>query len=93
MEGIVGPMEWEDIPAVAQPRFRAVRSHEGEELVLMHNIFIEQSLVRGTLRSMPTLRSLNIGVHFWSRERIDGPGSLGPANCRLEASLRMWLEL
>jgi haloalkane dehalogenase len=50
MEGIVAPIEWEDSPAAAQPRFRAVRSHEGEELVLTHNIFIEQSLVRGTLR-------------------------------------------
>lgn len=50
MEGIVSTMAWEDIPAPAQPRFRGVRSEQGEELVLQQNIFIEQSIVRGTLR-------------------------------------------
>ena len=50
MEALIAPMEWDDMPAVAQPRFRAVRSKEGEELVLQQNIFIEQSIVKGTLR-------------------------------------------
>jgi haloalkane dehalogenase len=50
MEAIVATMDWDDIPAVAQPRFRAVRSDEGEELVLQQNIFIEQSIVKGTMR-------------------------------------------
>jgi haloalkane dehalogenase len=51
MEAIVAPMSWEDIPPPAQPRFRSVRSDEGDELVLQQNIFIEQSIVKGTLRS------------------------------------------
>jgi haloalkane dehalogenase len=51
MEAIVATMSWEDIPAPAQPRFRSVRSKEGEELVLQQNIFIEQSIVKGTLRA------------------------------------------
>jgi haloalkane dehalogenase len=51
MEAIVATMNWEDIPAPAQSRFRSVRSAEGEELVLQENIFIEQSIVKGTMRS------------------------------------------
>jgi haloalkane dehalogenase len=51
MEAIVATMNWEDIPARAQSRFRRVRSDEGEELVLQQNIFIEQSIVKGTMRS------------------------------------------
>jgi haloalkane dehalogenase len=50
MEALVTTMSWDDIPAVVQPRFRGVRSEQGEELVLQQNIFIEQSIVRGTLR-------------------------------------------
>jgi haloalkane dehalogenase len=50
MEALIAPISWDDMPAVAQPRFRAVRSEQGEELVLQQNIFIEQSLVKGTLR-------------------------------------------
>jgi haloalkane dehalogenase len=52
MEAIVATMSWDDIPAPVQPRFRGVRSQEGEELVLQQNIFIEQSIVRGTLRPL-----------------------------------------
>jgi haloalkane dehalogenase len=51
MEAIVATMSWQDIPAPAQQRFRSVRSKEGEELVLQQNIFIEQSIVKGTLRA------------------------------------------
>jgi haloalkane dehalogenase len=50
MEAIVATMNWEDIPGPAQPRFRGVRSDQGEELVLQQNIFIEQSIVKGTMR-------------------------------------------
>ncbi|RWX12886.1 haloalkane dehalogenase [Rhizobium leguminosarum] len=50
MEALIAPIEWEDMPEAARPRFRAVRSEQGEELVLKQNIFIEQSIVKGTLR-------------------------------------------
>jgi haloalkane dehalogenase len=50
MEAIVATMSWEVMPSPAQSRFRAVRSEEGEELVLQQNIFLEQSIVKGTLR-------------------------------------------
>jgi haloalkane dehalogenase len=51
MEALIAPVEWEEIPELARPRFQAVRSAQGEELVLEKNIFIEQSLVKGTLRT------------------------------------------
>jgi haloalkane dehalogenase len=50
MEAIVATMSCDDIPAPAQARFRGVRSDAGEDLVLQQNIFIEQSIVRGTIR-------------------------------------------
>jgi haloalkane dehalogenase len=50
MEAIVATINWDDMPAAAQPRFRGVRSDQGEELVLQRNIFIEQSIVKGTMR-------------------------------------------
>src|ERR1700738_1070294 len=46
----VAPMSRDAIPAIVQPRFRGVRSKQGEELVLQQNIFIEQSIVKGTMR-------------------------------------------
>jgi haloalkane dehalogenase len=52
MEALVAPMNWDDIPPVVQPRFRGVRSEQGEELVLQQNIFLEQSLLKGTLRPL-----------------------------------------
>jgi haloalkane dehalogenase len=52
MEAIVATMNWDDVPAAVQPRFRSVRSDEGEELVLQRNIFIEQSIVKGTMRRL-----------------------------------------
>lgn len=52
METLVAPIKLEEIPEVARLRFQAVRSAAGEELVLQQNIFIEQSLVKGTLRQL-----------------------------------------
>lgn len=52
MEALIAPIKLDEIPEVARPRFKAVRSAEGEELVLQQNIFIEQSLVKGTLRQL-----------------------------------------
>lgn len=50
MEALIAPIQWDDMPEVARPRFQAVRSEQGEELVLQQNIFIEQSIVKGTMR-------------------------------------------
>jgi haloalkane dehalogenase len=52
MEALIAPIEWDDMPAAAQPRFRAIRSEEGEELVLQQNIFLEQSLGKGVMRPL-----------------------------------------
>ncbi len=50
MESIAAAMRWEEMPEAVRSRFESVRSPEGEELVLNQNIFIEQSIVRGTMR-------------------------------------------
>ena len=52
MEALVAPISLVEIPEVARARFQAVRSAAGEELILQQNIFIEQSLVKGTLRQL-----------------------------------------
>ena len=52
MEALIAPIKLEEIPELARPRFQAVRSADGEALVLQQNIFIEQSLVKGTLRQL-----------------------------------------
>ena len=51
MEALIAPISWDEMPEAARTRFQAVRSEAGEELILQQNIFIEQSLVRGTRRT------------------------------------------
>jgi haloalkane dehalogenase len=52
MEAIVGVREWADMPQPAQQAFRALRSSQGEELVLTHNFFVEKILPGGVLRAL-----------------------------------------
>jgi haloalkane dehalogenase len=52
MESIVLPRLWEDWPEQVQLNFRRLRSPEGEELVLEHNFFIENSLPRTIMRQL-----------------------------------------
>ena len=42
MEAIAAPLTWSDLPEHAHPLFKALRSPEGERLVLEENIFIEK---------------------------------------------------
>lgn len=44
METFVKPLEWEDLPEDFHPTLKAVRSDEGEQLVLQENMFIEGML-------------------------------------------------
>lgn len=44
METFVRPLEWSDLPESFHPTLRAVRSPEGEKLVLEENLFIERML-------------------------------------------------
>ncbi|WP_243374787.1 haloalkane dehalogenase [Geotalea sp. SG265] len=52
MEAFVQPLRWEMWPEQARPVFQALRSSEGERLVLEENIFIERFLPGSLLRGL-----------------------------------------
>ena len=52
MEAIAAPMSWSDLPEHAHAFFRALRSPEGERMVLEENLFIEQRLPGAVLRRL-----------------------------------------
>src|SRR5690606_9737045 len=52
MEAIVQPRRWEDFHAGRDAIFRALRSPEGERLVLEENFFVETVLPRSVLRPL-----------------------------------------
>src|SRR5262245_12161442 len=52
MEAIVQPRRWSDFPAGRDTMFRAMRSPEGETLVLDQNFFVETVLPKSVLRPL-----------------------------------------
>ena len=52
METIVRPFSWDEWPEEARGIFRALRSEEGEELVLENNAFVERILPSSVLREL-----------------------------------------
>jgi haloalkane dehalogenase len=52
MEAIVQPRRWEDFPSGRDKMFRALRSGEGERLVLDENFFVATVLPKSIIRSM-----------------------------------------
>jgi haloalkane dehalogenase len=52
MEAIVQPRRWSDWPSGRDQMFRAVRSSEGERLVLDENYFVETVLPKSILRQL-----------------------------------------
>lgn len=53
MEGIIKPRNWSELPEPGRKTFRALRSVEGEQMVLKHNSFIETNLLPiGILRKL-----------------------------------------
>ena len=52
METIVMPLTWEDWPDKARGIFQAMRSLEGEEIVLERNVFVEKILPGSVLRAL-----------------------------------------
>ncbi|HUM12444.1 MAG TPA: haloalkane dehalogenase [Myxococcaceae bacterium] len=52
MEAVVMPMRWSDIAEQARPFFRALRSPEGERMVLEENLFVERRLPGAALRGL-----------------------------------------
>ena len=52
MEAVAAPLTWSDLPEHAHPLFKALRSPEGERMVLEENIFIEKILPQATARQL-----------------------------------------
>ncbi|CAI6086129.1 haloalkane dehalogenase [Cohnella sp. JJ-181] len=52
MEGIIKPRSWSELPERGRTIFQALRSEEGEKMVLKHNSFIETNLPIGILRTL-----------------------------------------
>ena len=52
MEAIVTPVAWDDWPDDARPIFQAMRSEQGEELVLQKNLFVNNILPASIIRTM-----------------------------------------
>ncbi|OPH58127.1 haloalkane dehalogenase [Paenibacillus ferrarius] len=52
MEGIIQPRSWSEIPESGRKIFQALRSQEGEQMVLEQNSFIETNLPIGILRKL-----------------------------------------
>jgi len=52
MEGVVVPLNWSDVFEQYRPFFRALRSPDGERMVLEDNIFIEERLPGAVLRQL-----------------------------------------
>ena len=58
METIVRPLTWEEWPESSRSMFQAMRSPEGNEMVLERNLFIERILPASVLRGL-TLDEMN----------------------------------
>jgi len=52
MEAVMGTSSWSEMPEIARARFQAMRSAQGEQLVLEQNSFIEFNLPKTILRTL-----------------------------------------
>jgi len=52
MEAIAAPLNWSDLPEQAHALFKALRSPQGERMVLEQNIFIEKILPQAAIRQL-----------------------------------------
>ena len=68
MEAIVQPRRWEDFPQERDKMFRALRSEQGERLVLDENFFVETVLPRSIIRGMSEAEMDAYRTPFLQRE-------------------------
>ncbi len=68
MESIVAPRRWEDFPHGRDQLFRALRSEQGERLVLEENFFIETVLPRSIARQLTEAEMAAYRRPFQERE-------------------------
>ena len=52
MEALVRPLAWDEWPAPARKFFRALRSPDGEKMVLERNLFVERLLPASVIRGL-----------------------------------------
>jgi haloalkane dehalogenase len=52
MESIVAPLTWDEWPKAATAVFQGFRSPKGEQMVLEHNVFVEQVLTTSVIRDL-----------------------------------------
>jgi haloalkane dehalogenase len=68
MEAMVQPRRWEDFPNGRDAMFRALRSDQGEHLVLDGNYFIEEVLPKSIIRKLNDEEMAAYRAPFQSRE-------------------------
>jgi haloalkane dehalogenase len=68
MEAIVQPRRWEDFPNGRDAMFRALRSDQGERMVLDDNFFIETILPKSVIRPLSEEEMRAYRVPFRTRE-------------------------
>jgi haloalkane dehalogenase len=68
MEAIVQPRRWEDFPNGRDAMFRALRSEQGERLVLDENFFIEVVLPKSIIRKLSDEEMAAYRAPFRERE-------------------------
>jgi haloalkane dehalogenase len=68
MEAIVQPRRWEDFPSGRDAMFRALRSEEGERLVMDENFFIEAVLPKSIIRTLSDAEMAAYRAPFRDRE-------------------------
>ena len=68
MEAIVQPRRWEDFPSGRDAMFRALRSEQGEHMVLDENFFIEVVLPKSIIRRLSDEEMAAYRAPFQERE-------------------------
>ncbi len=68
MEALVATRRWDDFPAGRDKFFRALRSAEGERLILDENFFIEEVLPRSIVRRLSEIEMDEYRRPFLNRE-------------------------
>jgi haloalkane dehalogenase len=87
MEAIVQPGSWDAFAPTARPLFEALRSPAGEQMILEQNMFVEQVLPGGIMRTLsdaeineyrrPFVQPGEVpGIHFVQE---DSPDAIGDA--------------
>jgi len=64
MEAVAAPLDWSDLPEHAHPLFKALRSPQGEGMVLEENVFIEKILPQAVIRQFTDAELNHYGLPF-----------------------------